>query len=82
MKHSLGAAYNTSMKVLSVADRAHALLSKGVNFLGDRLEPQVREKFDGALQSYARSSSQIKNVDTNVREIGRQVKEQFPEYLS
>ena len=81
VKHSLGDAWNTSMKVLSVADRAHALASKGLNVLGDRLEPEVREKFGGALQTYGRRSRQIRNLDTNVREIGRQVKQQFPEYL-
>ena len=60
VKHSLGDAWNTSMKVLSVADRAHALASKGLNVLGDRLEPDVRQKFDGALQTYGMRSRQIK----------------------
>ena len=69
------------MKVLSVADRAHALVSKGLNVLGDRLEPEVREKFGGALQTYGRRSRQIQNIDANMREIGKQVKQQFPEYL-
>ena len=81
VKHSLGDAWNTSMKVLSVADRAHALASKGLNVLGDRLEPDVRQKFDGALQTYGMRSMQIKNFDANMREIGRQVKQQFSEYL-
>ena len=70
------------MKVLSVADRAHALLSKGFDVVGDRLEPEVRQKFDGALQTYTRRSRQIKNLDANVREIGSQVQRSFPEYLS
>ena len=82
VKHSLGAARNQSMKVLSVADRAHALLSKGFNHLGDRLEPEVREKFDGSLQSYGRRSRQINNLDTNVKEIDRQVRETFPEFYA
>ena len=69
------------MKVLSATDRAAALLSKGISVLGDRLEPEVREKFDGALQTYGRRSRQIRNIDANVREIGNKVKEQFPEYL-
>ena len=69
------------MKVLSAADRAHALVSKGFNVVQDRLEPEVRQAVGSALQTYGRRSRQINNLDTNVREIGRQVKEQFPEYL-
>ena len=82
VKHSLGQAYNTSMKVLSVADRAHALLSKGFNVLGDRLEPEAREKLGGALQTYGVRSRQIRNLDTNVRQIGGQLQQSFPEYLA
>ena len=81
-KHSLGQAYNTSMKVLSVVDRAHALASKGLTVLGDRLEPEVRQKFDTALGTYGRRSTQIKNVDANLRQIGSQLKQSFPEYLA
>ena len=44
VKHSLGNAYNASMKVLPVTDRAHALLSKGYNAVGDQLEPEVRQR--------------------------------------
>ena len=80
VKHSLGDAWNTSMKVLSAADRAHALLSKGFNVVQDRLEPETRQAVGSALQTYGRRSRQINNLDTNVREIGRQVKEQFPGY--
>jgi hypothetical protein len=81
VKHSLGDAWNTSMKVLSVVDRAHALVSKGYNAVQDRLEPEVRQAVGSALQTYGRRSRQINNLDTNVREIGRQVRQSFPEYL-
>ena len=81
VKHSLGYAWNTSMKVLSVADRAHALASRGFNVVQDRLEPEVRQAAGSALQTYGRRSSQINNLDGNVREIGRQVRESFPEHL-
>ena len=81
VKHSLGDAWNTSMKVLSVVDRAHALVSKGYNAVQDRLEPEVRQTVGSALQTYGRRSRQINNLDSNVREISRQVREQFPEYL-
>ena len=69
------------MKVLSAADRAHALVSRGFNVVQDRLEPEVRQAVGSALQSYGRQSRRINALDTNVREIGRQVREQFPEYL-
>ena len=81
VKHSLGNAWNTSMKVLSAADRAHGLLSKGFNVVQDRLEPDMRQAVGSALQTYGRRSRQVNALDTNVREIGRQVREQFPEYL-
>ena len=82
VKHSLGDAWNTSMKLLSITDRAHALLSKGYNVVQDRLEPEVRQTVGSALQTYGRRSRQINALDANTREIGRQVKEQFPEYLA
>ena len=69
------------MKVLSVADRAHTLLSKGLNVTEHRLEPDVRDKFGDALDPYGRRSRQIRNLDANVREIGNQVRQTFPEYL-
>ena len=81
VKHSLGRAYETSQKVLSVTDRAHALLSKGYNALGSQFEPEVRERVGGALQGYTRRRQQIANVDANVREIGGNLKLAFPEYL-
>ena len=46
VKHSLGRAYNTSMKVLSVTDRAHALLNKGFGVVEARLEPELRQTAD------------------------------------
>ena len=81
VKHSLGDAWNSSMNILSVADRAHALLSKGYNVVQDRLEPEMRQVVGSALQTYGRRSRQINNLDTNVKEIGRQLRQSFPEYL-
>ena len=49
VKHRLGEAYSTSLKWLSVADRAHVLLSKGYGAVQDRLEPEVQEKVGGAF---------------------------------
>ena len=81
-KHSLGEAYNTSRKVLSVTDRAHALLSKGYNAIGDQLEPEVRQRVGGALQAYARRRQTIESVDANVRQIGADVRQAYPEYIA
>ena len=77
----MGDAWNSSMKLLSAADRAHALLSKGYNVVQDRLEPEVRQVVGSALQTYGRRSRQTNNLDTNVKEIGRQLRQSFPEYL-
>ena len=82
VKHSLGNAYNTSMKWLSVADRAHGLLSKGYNVIQDRLEPEVREQVGGALQTYSTRRKQLAAVDSNTRKVAGALRESFPEYLA
>ena len=82
VKHRLGDAYSTSMKWLSVADRAHALLSKGYGAVQDRLEPEVQEKVGGALNTYTKRRRQVAALDTNIRRVGNAVKEAHPEYLS
>ena len=82
LKHSLGNAWNSSMKVLSVTDRAHALAMKGYTVVRDRLEPDTRQAIGGALQTYALQSRRTNALDTNLREVGRQVRQAFPEYLS
>ena len=79
VKHSLGDAWNTSMKVLSVADRAHAIFAKNFNTVQDRFQPEVRQSVNSALQTYALQSRRINAIDTNAREVGRQFREAFPE---
>ena len=69
------------MKILSVTDRAHALLSKGYNIVADRLEPEMRQSVGGALYTYGRRRKQLANADANLRQLGSAVKEAFPEYL-
>ena len=81
VKHSLGRAYETFKKVLSVIDRAHGLLSQGYNVVQDQLEPELRRSVGSALQTYARRRRTLANVDTNLREIGANVQRAFPEYL-
>ena len=81
VKHSLGRAYETSQKILSVTDRAHALVSKGYNIVQDRLEPELRQSVGGALQTYGKRRQQLANVDSNLREIGGNLRVAFPEYL-
>ena len=77
-KHSLGNAYNTSMKWVSMADRTHTLLSKGYTVIQNRLEPEVRDQIGGALQTYARRSKQLATVDTNLRRVGNALQETYP----
>ena len=81
-KRSLGRAYETSKKILSVTDRVHGLLSQGYNVVQDQLEPELRRSVGGALQTYARRRQTLANVDTNLREIGANVQRAFPEYLA
>ena len=69
-KNLLGRAYETSQKILSVTDRAHALAAKGFNIVQDRLEPELRQTVGGALQTYTRRRQTLANVDANLREIG------------
>ena len=81
VEHSLGRAYETSQKILSVTDRAHALAAKGFNVVQDQLEPELCRSIGGALQTYARRRQTLANVDTNLREIGANVQRASPEYL-
>ena len=81
-KHSLGRAYETSKKILSVTDRAHGLLSQGYNVVREKLEPELRQSVGSALDTYSRRRRQIANVDTNLREIGGNLRATFPEYLA
>ena len=81
VKHSLGNAYNTSMKWVSIADRAHTLLSKGYSVIQDRLEPEIQDKVGGALQTYSKCRKQLAAVDTNTRRVAGAIKEAYPEYL-
>ena len=77
-KHKLECVYNTSMKWISVADRAHTLLSKGYQAIGDRLEPEVQQQVGGALQTYSKRRKQLANVDSNLRRVGSAAQEAYP----
>ena len=81
VKHSLGSAYNTSMKWVSMADRAHSLLSKGYNVVQDKLEPEVQQQVGGALHTYSKRRKQLAAVDSGLRRVGDAVRETYPEYL-
>ena len=81
VKHSLGRAYETSQKILSVTDRAHALAAKGFNVVQDRLEPELHQSVGGALQTYARRRQTLEDVDANVRQTGANLRQSFPEYV-
>ena len=81
VNRSLGRAYETSKKILSVTDRVHGLLSQGYNVVQEQLEPELRRSVGTALQTHARRRQTLANVDTNLREIGANVQRAFPEYL-
>ena len=81
LKQSLGKAYNTSRKVLSIADRAHAIFSQNFNTVQDRFDPEMRQTIGTALQTYSRHSRRLNTIDASVQNLRRQVQESFPEYL-
>ena len=62
VKHSLGQAYNTSMKILSVADRTHALSGKLFTTFGDQLDPDMQYKMAHGLDTYAKHSRTINTL--------------------
>ena len=70
------------MKWVSLADRAHSLLSKGYNVIEDKLEPEVQQQVGGALQTYSKRRKQLTAVDSGLRRVGDAVRETYPEYLS
>ena len=81
LKVSLGKAYNTTRKVLSITDRAHAFFSQNFNTVQDRFDPEMRQTIGTALQTYSRHSRRLNAIDTSVQNLRRQVQESFPEYL-
>ena len=81
VKQSLGKAYNTSRKILSIADRAHAVFSQNFNMVQDRFDPEVRETVGSALQTYGRHSRRLNAIDASLQNLGQQVEQTFPGYL-
>ena len=51
-KHLARQAWNTTERIMSVTDRAAVLAVKGMNHLGDRLDPDVRQTGGKALYKY------------------------------
>ena len=70
-KHLARQAWNTTERVLSVADRAPALAVKGMNHLGDRLDPDMRQKGGTALYKYFETRQKVDNARDNVQRVGR-----------
>ena len=61
-KHLARQAWNTTERILSVADRAAVLAAKGMNHLGDRLDPNVRQTGGQALYKYFETRQKMENV--------------------
>ena len=80
-KQSLGKAYNTSRKILSIADRAHAIFSQNFDKVQDRLDPEVRQTVNSALQTYGRQSRRLNAIGASLQNLGQQVEQTFPGYL-
>ena len=80
-KQSLGKAYNTSRKILSIADRAHAMFSQNFNQVQDRFDPEVRQSINSALQTYGRQSRRLNAIDAIIHHIGQAIQQTFPEHL-
>ena len=67
-KQSLGKAYNTSRKILSIADRAHAIFfRKNFDKVQDRFDPEVRQSVNSALQTYGRQSRRLNAIDASIQ---------------
>ena len=56
---------------MSVTDRAAVLAVKGLSHLGDRLDPDVRQKGGSALYKYFETRQKVDNVKDNVQKVGR-----------
>ena len=81
MKRSLGNVYNTSRKILSVADRAHAIVAQNFDMVQDRFDPETRNTIGTALQTYGIQRKRIKTIDESLQNLGSQARQSFPEYL-
>ena len=69
------------MKILSVADRVHSLAGKAFNAFGNQFDPDLQVRVAQGLDTYGKHSRTVKNVDTNLRKLGKQLQNDFPQYL-
>ena len=68
-KHVAGRAWNTTERVMGVMDRGAALALKGMNYLGDRVEPQHRVTIGKGLTKYFETRQKIENVKDNTQRV-------------
>ena len=69
-KRFAGQAWNTTERVLSVADRAAGLAMKGMSHLGHRVEPEHRVKIGKGLVKYFETRQKLENVKDNAQRVG------------
>ena len=69
-KRFAGQAWNTTERVLSVADRAAGLAVKGMTHLGHRVEPEHRVKIGKGLVKYFETRQKMEDVKDNVQRVG------------
>ena len=63
-------AWNTTERLLGVMDRGAALALKGMNYLGDRVEPEHRVKIGKGLVKYFETRQKVENVKDNAQRVG------------
>ena len=74
-KRLAGQAWNTTERVLSVMDRGAALATQGMNYLGDRVEPEHRIKIGKGLVKYYETRQKMENVKDNAQRVSTAFKD-------
>ena len=69
-KRFAGQAWNTTERVLGVLDRGAALATRGMTYLGDRVEPEHRVKIGKGLVKYYETRQKMENAKDNVQRVG------------
>ena len=74
-KTFVSSAWDKTKYAFDTADRVATLAAKGVVALGDRLEPDVRQKTTQAILKYSDVSQKFKNVSNNVDRIQNAIRD-------
>ena len=74
-KTFVSSAWDKTKYAFDTADKVATLAARGMLALGDRVEPEIRQKTGRALLQYSDVSQKFKNVSNNVDRIQNAIRD-------